>query len=137
MGGSHYTTSSSASFPGTTTSPYFMFVDGDYSLSGTTNAGFLVVTGTLTLSGDFGFNGVILVVGAGSVTRSGGGGGSIYGAMVVANTNDATFTPSPGKFGAPSWDTSGGGNSTIQYDSTWVRKALGATGPVATAVSEY
>ena len=77
--------------------------------------------------------GLILVLGAGTVNRDGGGDGSIYGAMTVAR-----FDPvNPGPFLSPTFNTNGGGNSTMQYDSDAVRKALNASGPRVWGVREY
>ncbi|HBB89589.1 MAG TPA: hypothetical protein DC047_18440 [Blastocatellia bacterium] len=113
------------------------FVDGDLTLGpgDPTGQGTLVVTGTLTLQGNFNFNGVIMVLGTGKVLRSGGGHGNIYGAMFVAkfdrvgNDNDL--------FQAPTFDTSGGGTANIQYNSDDVEKAKGAGGHAVMGVREF
>ena len=62
------------------------FVDGDLTLGpgNPTGQGTLIVTGNLTLDGNFNWNGVIMVLGGGSVYRNGGGHGNIYGALFVA-----------------------------------------------------
>ena len=92
-----------------------------------------IVTGNLTMSGNPNFDGLILVLGAGTVNRDGGGDGSIYGAMTVAR-----FDPvNSGPFLSPTFNTNGGGNSTMQYDSDAVRKALNASGPRVWGVREY
>ncbi len=71
----------------------FTFVDGDLTLGpgNPTGQGTLIVTGKLTLDGNFNFNGVIMVLGTGEVYRSGGGHGNIYGAMFVAKFSDGGF----------------------------------------------
>ncbi len=98
------------------------FVDGDVDLgSGDQGAGLLVVTGKLTTHGNTSFKGVILVLGEGSVQRSGGGNGVIAGGIVVAN-----FDKTSGGFGRPTFTTNGGGNSLVQYDSKAVSEALSA-----------
>ena len=58
----------------------FTFVDGDLTLGpgNPTGQGTLIVTGNLTLDGNFKFNGVIMVLGTGEVYRNGGGHGNIY-----------------------------------------------------------
>src|SRR5258705_11847665 len=63
-----------------------MFVDGDCTLSDLTpNAGgLLIVTGTLTHSGNAGFDGLILVLGQGDYERNGNGNLNTLGAIVVA-----------------------------------------------------
>jgi hypothetical protein len=113
------------------------FVDGDLTLGpgNPTGQGTLVVTGDLTLNGNFNFNGVIMVLGTGRVYRSGGGHGNIYGAMFVAKFS-ATGADTD-KFGAPTFDTSGGGTSNIQYSSDAVDKAKAVGGHAVSGVREY
>ena len=115
----------------------FTFVDGDLTLGpgNPTGQGTLIVTGTLTLNGNFNFNGVIMVLGAGSVYRSGGGNGNIYGAMYVAKF--ARTGASTDVFQAPTFDTSGGGTANIQYSSDAVDKAKAAGGHAVKGVREY
>jgi len=98
------------------------FCDGNCTLGPADGGGILVVTGTLTLHGKFGFNGLIIVTGQGGVIRSGGGNGTIQGNLVIApyvNSSIAgnTDPPSGSGFLAPQYQTSGGGNSTITYNS--------------------
>ncbi|HEX8847390.1 MAG TPA: hypothetical protein VF791_22290 [Pyrinomonadaceae bacterium] len=107
------------------------FVDGDCELEG--GSGLLVVTGNLSMSGNPSFNGVILVMGAGTVNRDGGGNGNVYGALVVASFN----RHGNGGFSAPVFNTNGGGNSTMQYDSLAVTRALSALGVSVGGVREY
>ena len=123
--------SSFSGYSGSDAAPAFTFVDGDCSLDG--GAGLLIVTGNLTMNGNPNFDGLVLVLGAGSVNRDGGGNGNIYGAMSVAKF-DAV---GPGGFLAPTFNTNGGGNSTMQYDSSWVRKALDMSGPRTQGIHEY
>jgi len=100
-------------------SPMFTFVDGDCTLEG--GSGFLVVTGTLTLKGNPSFKGAILVLGTGVLIRNGGGNGDIYGGITVA-----AFGRNSGNFTKPTFQTNGGGNSTIQYDSVALKNAIGS-----------
>lgn len=117
------------------------FVDGDLVLSaphgGATlsGQGTLIVTGTLTLDGNFNFNGVIMVLGGGRVVRSGGGSGNIYGAMFVAKF-DRTGADTD-LFKAPTFDVSGGGTANIQYNSEEVDKAKQVGGHNIGAVREF
>lgn len=127
--GRYFSSFSGAS--GSTSSPAFTFVDGDCDLTG--GAGLLIVTGNLNMSGNPDFTGMILVLGAGTWNRNGGGNGNIYGAMAVAKL-DINGT---GGFLAPTFTTNGGGNATLQYDSDAVRKALNVTGPRVMGVHEY
>lgn len=107
----------------------FTFVDGDCDLDG--GSGLLIVTGTLTMKGNPNFNGLILVLGEGRVERDGGGEGDIYGAIAVARFN------ANGGFLPPFFDTAGGGNSTMHYDSTALRQALNAAGPRVLGIHEF
>jgi hypothetical protein len=115
----------------------FTFVDGSLTLGpgNPTGQGTLIVTGDLTLNGNFQFNGVIMVLGTGRVYRSGGGHGNIYGAMYVAKFS-ATGADTD-LFGAPTFDTSGGGTSNIQYSSDAVDKAKAVGGHTVSGVREY
>jgi hypothetical protein len=107
----------------------FTFVDGNCDLDG--GSGLLIVTGTLRLHGNPNFNGLILVLGAGRIERDGGGNGDIYGAIAVARFN------ATGGFLPPFFDTNGGGNSTMKYDSVALRQALNATGPRVVGIHEF
>lgn len=116
---------------GSSSNPAFTFVDGDCDLDG--GAGLLIVTGNLSMHGNPSFSGLIIVLGAGNVQRSGGGNGDILGAVSVGRL-DINGT---GGFLAPSFDTNGGGNSTMQYDSDAVRAALNVSGPRVLGVHEF
>ena len=90
------------------------FCDGNCALTGN-GGGILVVTGKLTLQGNFNFKGLIIVTGAEGVVRLGGGTGAIIGNLVVApydsNNLAAGFLP-------PVYDMRGGGNSDFIYSGT-------------------
>ncbi len=107
------------------------FCDGDCTLGPVAGGGILIVTGRLTLHGNFNWNGLIIVTGEEGILRTGGGNGTIQGNIVLApylesdiasNTNPATGA----NFLSPQWNTSGGGNSTIQYNSDNQNSGLGA-----------
>jgi hypothetical protein len=110
-------------------SPMFTFVDGDCTL--TSGAGVLVVTGTLTMRGNTNFKGIILVLGKGEVIRDGGGNGEIYGGITIA-----AFDRTAGGFTAPTFHTNGGGNSTIQYDSSALTMAI-SSGSNVSGIREF
>lgn len=114
---------------GTATEPAFTFVDGDCTLDG--GGGLLIVTGTLRMHGNPSFNGLILVLGNGRIERDGGGNGDIYGAIAVARFN------ATGGFLPPFFDTNGGGNSAMKYDSIALRQALGIAGPRVLGIHEF
>lgn len=115
----------------------FTFIDGDLTLGpgSPTGQGTLIVTGRLTLNGNFQWNGVIMVLGTGEVYRSGGGHGNIYGAMFIAKF-PATGANTDA-FGAPTFDTSGGGTANIQYSTDAVDKAKSVGGHSIKGVREY
>ena len=121
---------------GTSTNPVVNIVNGDVSIGGS-GAGVLLVTGVLTLHGDFSWNGLILAIGEGAIVKDGGGNATLNGSMFAANLttgNPGTGGPSaypatgygtpialgannpPGK---PFFGWNGGGNATVQYDSCW------------------
>ena len=76
-----YFTSTPASY-GDSSNPLVTFVDGDCTLD--SGAGLLIVTGTLTTKGNPSFNGLIMVLGNGTLTRDGGGNGAAEGAIMMA-----------------------------------------------------
>lgn len=101
---------------GTDATPQVTYVNGDFTMgSGTSGAGVLVVTGNLTINGKMEFDGLVLVIGEGSVTVGGGGDGTIFGEMFVANTNGAIG----GVLGTPSFTWNGGGSAGVFYNSCW------------------
>lgn len=124
---------------GSVANPQVTVVDGDLTFGPGSGAGILLVTGKLTLNGDFTFNGSIYVIGKGQVVATGGGNGQITGAVVVANIadnsgcpnspcytlnpTDKSYTPT---LGPPTYDWSGGGGNGIQYSSCSLKAALGA-----------
>jgi len=118
-------------FGATTTDGLFTFVDGDVSLPSSGGKGLLVVTGTLSMSGSQTFEGLVLVLGGGSLDRSGGGNGTSLGAFVVAKFG------STGDFLAPSFTSSGSGTSTLQLDRSKVKTALRLGGIPVLCVSEF
>lgn len=102
---------------GTTANRKIVFVDGDATLGPVNGAGILIVTGQLTLNGNFNYNGLIMVIGKGNLQRNGGGNGDINGSIYVAKTRDNAGALLSA-LGIPTFDTSGGGNSDIRYDSS-------------------
>jgi hypothetical protein len=127
-------------FGNNTTALGITFCDGNCTFTGN-GGGILVVTGTLTLHGNFNFNGLIIVTGSGGIQRSGGGTGILQGNIVVApyenNRIADNLDPSQtAQFLAPQYDLSGGGNSTIQYNSSSVANGLTAVSNFVLGVAE-
>lgn len=107
------------------TNPPITFINGDWSsCSGT---GILVVTGTLTCSGNTSHNGLIFVIGQGHITGNGGGNGAYTGAIFLAKTKDSAGNPLAA-LGEPIYEWNGGGGNGITYDGTWYPKLAGLFG---------
>jgi hypothetical protein len=99
-------------------------VNANLTLTGASHGyGILLVTGTLTMSGDYSWDGIILVIGKGEFIGSGGGGGQVNGAVVVAKIGNSSYINSPtdgnllASLGSPTINMSGGGGNGLQYDS--------------------
>ncbi len=90
------------------------FIDGNGTLSGA-GGGVLVVTGRLTLSNSFDFNGLIIVTGANGVRRSGIGSGNLQGNLVVSPYNAGDLAAG---FLPPKYDLTGGFLSNIVYNAS-------------------
>lgn len=134
--GRYYT--SFSGYAGSTSDPKFTFVNGNATLDG--GAGLMIVTGNLVLNGNPSFNGVILVLGEGTVNRDGGGNGNIYGSMYVAKFARSWPASENGlshPFLSPTFHTDGGGTSNLEYNSEWVQKAKDALGDIVRDVREY
>ncbi|MBA2378695.1 MAG: hypothetical protein H0V76_03870 [Blastocatellia bacterium] len=126
-----FTNTNPTSWGNNATGTGITFCDGDCTLGPIAGGGILVVTGKLTLHGNFDWNGLIIVTGSDGVLRSGGGNGTIRGNIVVAPYLNSTIFGNvdpieDARFLAPQWKTQGGGNSTIQYNSDNQNSGLGA-----------
>ena len=116
----------------------FTFVDGDLVLEAgipVSGQGTLVVTGKLTLHGNFKWNGVIMVLGEGNILRDGSGHGDIFGALFIAKFSKTGADTD--LFPAPTINTNGGGSSNIQYSSNYVDMAKAVGGHAVKGVREY
>ncbi len=113
---------------GTCTTPVgnagdIVVIDGD-ATAGSFSAGLLLVTGTLTYSGNDAWHGIVLVLGEGRLHRNGGGNGRNSGAVVIANVDPSPNGPRADKsdwcdngFEPTSFTVNGAGSSTISYCS--------------------
>lgn len=123
---------------GSTASPAFTFVNGNVTLDG--GGGLLIVTGNLVLNGNAVFNGTVLVLGEGTITRDGGGNGTILGSIYVAKfarSWPANENGQPHNFLQPVVNIGGGGTANFIYDSNWVQKSKDALGDIVRDVREY
>ncbi|HEY0006676.1 MAG TPA: hypothetical protein VGB17_17975 [Pyrinomonadaceae bacterium] len=110
--------------------PALTFVGGNCTLSG--GSGLLVVTGNLDFTGNDDFQGIILVLGNGHVTRSGTGNGRVLGGWMVASFSRTGTTG----FTAPYFDVSGGGSGQFYYDTTSIEAANKVVGSTVESVVE-
>lgn len=108
------------------------FVDGNVSLAGS-GGGILVCTGKLTLDGNVNFKGLIIVTGTGGIDRNGGGNGALAGNTVVAPYNPSNLDAG---FLGPKYDISGGGTSSLDYNSNSVVNGLVAISNFVLGVAE-
>jgi Tfp pilus assembly protein PilX len=104
---------------GSAGSPAINFVEGDLSMGPVTGYGILVVTGNLSWSGNYAWNGLILVIGQGTMSAAGGGHGEIDGSIFLANTRN-TSGALLSTLGPTSIGWSGGGGNGVYYNSCWV-----------------
>lgn len=108
-----------------TTNPPITFINGDWSNCNGT--GILLVTGTLTCSGNTSYTGLIFVIGTGKLQGNGGGNGQYTGAIWIAKTKDnsGNLLSTPGE---AIYDWNGGGGNGIIYDGSWYAKLALAFG---------
>jgi hypothetical protein len=105
---------------GTDAAPLITFVNGDFNMGANSGAGILIVTGTLSITGNSSFDGLIMVVGQGVLTENGGGNGQFNGSLFLANTNNSAYPFSQlATLGSPQIQWNGGGTNGIQYNSCW------------------
>lgn len=129
-----------STFGDNTTGLGITFCDGNCVFTGN-GGGIMVVTGKLTLHGNFSFNGLIIVTGQDGVDRTGGGNGTIQGNIIVApytgsRIEDGINPASSATFLSPQYDLSGGGNSTVVYNSNTVAGGLVAVSNFVLGVVE-
>ena len=109
------------------------YKEGDFVLDNTDGGGILVVTGQLTLKGNFSFNGLIIVTGAEGINRDGGANGTIQGNVIIAPYNPANLS---GGFLCPKYNLNGGGTCDITYNSSSVANGQTAVSNFVLGVAE-
>jgi hypothetical protein len=103
--------------------PKVIYVDGSFDLGPNEGFGILVVTGNFHYHGNSSWHGIVLVVGDGTTTFDGLGGGSgeFDGAIFVATTRDASGNQLT-NFGPVNFNISGGGGNGVYYNSCWINR---------------
>lgn len=104
------------------TNPLTVVVNGNLDLNGWfyTGYGVLLVTGNLHYDPGASWEGIVLVIGQGTMTSDYNGGGRFDGAVFLAKTLDASNNPL-GALGAPSLQfLSGNGGNGMHYSSCWI-----------------
>jgi hypothetical protein len=105
---------------GTDAAPQITYVNGDFNFGSNSGSGVLVVTGTLNITGQSSFNGLILIIGQGVMTESGSGNGQFNGSIFLAKTNSSTAPYAQlAALQSPLIQWNGGGTNGIQYNSCW------------------
>lgn len=124
---------------GTNANPQITYVNGDFNYGNSSGAGILIVTGTLLFNGNATFNGLILVIGQGTITESGGGNGGFNGSVFMAKSHSSTAPYAElTTLGTPVIQWNGGGTSFIQYNSCWASVGNGVRYyPIATREEMY
>jgi hypothetical protein len=112
------------------TNPMTVVVTGDLDLNGWhhTGYGLLLVTGNLNYDPDASWQGMVLVIGKGTVSGFRTGSGEIDGAVFVAQTHDpatgfTTLLPDPNLGTASVVFGANMGGTGIRYSSCWVKAA--------------
>jgi hypothetical protein len=111
-----------------------VFIDGDMTSTPSGSfSGILIVTGQLTYNGNTGWDGIVMVIGEGRLIRSGGGSASPSGGVIVGAIDPSPTGPSADRsdwctsgmdgFLQSVYDTSGGGNSSVEWCSTTIDAA--------------
>jgi hypothetical protein len=117
-------------------------VNGDCSLGPGTGFGILVVRGTLAVSGNFSWYGLILVIGQGVIHWNDQGGGEIRGSLLLANTRGAPTAADPlgpvlQSRGAVTADFRGSRGNGIQYNTAVIEAANRLFPYVPISIKEY
>lgn len=122
---------SSATTGMTSSNPMTVVINGNLDLTGWHNTGYglLLVRGNLNYDPDASWDGIVLVVGQGTVTGTKGGTGEFDGAFLTANTLDAAGNLLSPNFGTTTMlfgPTMGG--EGMRYSHCWIQAAQPTTG---------
>ena len=127
--GSALTAAASGIWP---TMPMTIVVNGDLDLTSWHNIGYglLLVTGNLIYDPDASWQGIVLVIGKGTITGAHGGIGQFNGAVMVARSRDpisGTVLPDPNLGASSVTFTSNMGGAGIYFNSCSILQALTPT----------
>jgi len=103
--------------------PLTVVVNGDLDLNGwfSTGYGILLVTGNLHYDPGASWEGIVLVIGKGTITSDYNGTGRFDGAVFLATTVDSANNPLS-SLGTPSFTfLTGDGGTGIHYSSCWIK----------------
>ncbi|RPI27033.1 MAG: hypothetical protein EHM61_09885 [Acidobacteria bacterium] len=107
---------------GTAADPKITYAEGNFSISGSGDgAGVMIVRGALNIGGSFTYDGVILVLGQGSLRMHGSNKSLIGGVYVVNVTRNGDGSAS---FGTPTIDIQGNSNFYMKSDSITMAVSL-------------
>jgi len=98
------------------------FVNGDVNLGPGNGYGILVARGSVVVTGNFTWNGLILIIGHGMLHWNALGNGTVNGGMLIARTRatDGTLLTSRGDLTV---DFNGGGGTGIRYNTSAIAAA--------------
>ena len=107
------------------TNPQTVVVNGDLDLTGwnLTGYGTLLVTGNLTYDAESSWEGIVLVIGKGTIISKYDGSGEFDGAVFVARTVDAFNNPVDPPTQPSVTVSTGNGGHGIFYSSCWINAA--------------
>lgn len=125
IGGGSGTATNTDLPPMSATNPQTIVVNGNLTLTGNfIGYGLLVVTGNFSYGGNDGWKGIVLVIGDGTTTFTGAGGGNqeFDGALFVATIKD-TMGNLLSQVGTVNFNISGGGGNGVYFNSCWINQA--------------
>jgi Tfp pilus assembly protein PilX len=120
---------------GTPVNPVINVFNGDCNLGANTGYGVLIVRGGFQMLGSGSFNGLIFVVGQGTMTVTFPGTGQILGGVFVAKTRDLSGNLLP-TLGRPAVNWAAGGGLGIYYHSGLINQLLANLGYLKLAYKE-
>ena len=117
-------------------------VNGDCDFGPGQGYGILLVRGNLTTSGNFGWDGLILIIGQGDLLWNGGGNRDISGGIFIAKTRGTPTAQDPlgpmlASRGTVKAVINGGGGNGIRYNTTAIQSANGSFPYAPIAVREF